>query len=51
MIQNDEKKMSPIVIDHWKRKFDKAIRVLLNGGVMASQLIEEIKIVDNEKNN
>ncbi len=46
-----EKKVSSVTVQHWKTKFDKAIRVLLNSGIKGEDLIEEIKKVVNEKNN
>jgi len=46
-----EKEISPMIVNHWKHKFDKAIRVLLKSGISAEKLIEEIKIVLNEKDN
>lgn len=46
-----EKEVSPMVVTHWKHKFDKAIRILIKSGISAEKLIEEIKIVANEKNN
>jgi len=45
------KEISPITVTHWKMKFDKAIRILLLSGITAEELIGEIKIVENEKNN
>lgn len=45
----EEKKISPIVKEHWKKKFEKSIYVLLQSGVKTETLIEEIKIIDNLK--
>jgi hypothetical protein len=51
---NECKKTSPIVLEHWKFKFDKSIRILLENGVSAEELIRKIKAVkecnDGEKN-
>jgi hypothetical protein len=49
MILKEEKKISPMIVSHWKNKFDKAIRVLLISGVKSDELIAEIKKVENEK--
>ena len=46
-----DKKITPLTITHWKNKFDKAIRILLQSGIKSEALIGEIKIVENEKNN
>jgi hypothetical protein len=45
------KNTSPMIVNHWKNKFDKAIRILLKSGVPAETLIAEIQIVNHEKNN
>lgn len=46
----DDLKVSQITVSHWKNKFDKAIRVLLQSGIKAEDLIKEIKIIDENKN-
>jgi hypothetical protein len=48
---NEEKKTSPIIVDHWKNKFEKAIRILLQNGINSNELIEKIKLAENEKDN
>lgn len=35
--------VTPIVTEHWKNKFDKAVRVLLKSGYNPDQLIEKLK--------
>jgi hypothetical protein len=45
------KNTSPMIVNHWKNKFDKAIRILLQSGIKAETLIKEIQIVDHEKDN
>jgi len=45
-----EKKVSPVTIRHWEKKFDKAIQILLKSGIKSEDLIEKIK-TENEKNN
>ena len=40
----------PMVINHWKIKFEKSIRVLLQSGIKSDELIEKIKTIENEKN-
>ena len=45
-----EKKVSPVTIEHWKKKFDKAIHILLKSGIKSEDLIEKIK-TENGKNN
>lgn len=48
MKQND--KTNPIVIEHWKNKFEKGVRVLLKSGHRVDELIESItKIQEEEK--
>jgi hypothetical protein len=42
-----EKKVSPITVKHWKKKFDTAIRILLKNGIKSEDLITYIKI-ENE---
>lgn len=48
-------KINPIVTEHWKYKFEKAINILLKSGRHPNELIEQIKIhaenLKNEKNN
>lgn len=41
----------PIVIRHWKNKFDKAIRILSSNGYGINDLIERIRevLMENEK--
>ena len=51
MEDDRERKISSTIVRHWKSKFDKSIHVLLESGVKGEELIEEIKIVENEKNN
>ena len=46
-----DRKIAPMIVNHWRNKFDKAIRVLLESGIKSDILIAEIKIVENEKNN
>jgi hypothetical protein len=46
-----ERQISSTTVRHWKNKFDKSIRILLESGIKSEELIEEIKIVENEKNN
>ena len=46
-----EKKVSLVTIKHWRKKFDRAIRILLESGIKSEDLISEIKIIENEKNN
>lgn len=51
----DDPKINPIVTEHWKYKFEKAISILLKSGIEPNELIEQIKIcaanIENEKNN
>ena len=52
MKQND--KTNPIVIEHWKNKFEKSIQILLKSGLSPEDLIEQIKrrtIYSEDKNN
>lgn len=43
--------VKPIVIKHWKNKFDKSIRILSSNGYGVNDLIERIKevVTENEK--
>ena len=45
-----EKNVSPVIVRHWQKKFDKAIQVLLKSGIKSEDLIDKIRI-ENEKNN
>lgn len=47
----EDKKIIPVVINHWKNKFERAIHILLDSGINPDELIEKIKIIENEKNN
>ena len=47
----EDKKLSPVVVKHWKKKFDKAICILMQSGIKPEELIEKIKTVENEENN
>jgi len=51
MEDKKERQISSTIVRHWKNKFDKSIRILLESGIKSEELIEEIKIVENEKNN
>jgi len=46
----EEKNVSPVIIEHWRKKFDRAIHILLKSGIKSEDLIEKIKI-ENEENN
>jgi len=46
-----EKKSSSVTIEHWQNKFNKAILILLKSGIKSDELIEKIKMIENEKNN
>ena len=48
MDKEGEKKISPVILKHWKKKFEKAIPILLKGGIKPEELIQ---IIQNEKNN
>lgn len=53
-IRKEESKMNSMVTDHWKNKFDRAIRILLKSGYKIDELIEKIRVIaleENEKNN
>lgn len=41
--------VTPIVTEHWKNKFDKAVRVLLKSGYKSEELIEKIKDITNSE--
>jgi hypothetical protein len=43
-------KASPITVEHWEGKFEKAIQILLKSGIKSEDLINKIKTED-EKNN
>lgn len=51
MDKEGEKKVSDVTIRHWKKKFDKAVSILLQNGIKSESLIDIIKIEENEKNN
>jgi hypothetical protein len=51
MEATEDKKIGLITINHWRSKFDKAVRILLLSGIKSEILIEEIIIVENEKKN
>jgi hypothetical protein len=44
-------KISIMTVNHWKNKFDRSIRILLESGITIEELIEEIKKIENEKIN
>jgi hypothetical protein len=44
-----EKKVSPITEEHWRRKFNRAIYILLDCGVKSHELIEMIKTIEHDK--
>jgi len=50
-----DNKINPIVTEHWKYKFEKAIAILIKSGKHPDELIEQIKThvanIENEKNN
>jgi len=46
----DGGKITPMVVEHWKNKFNKAVDILLQSGIKSDELIEKIKIIENEKN-
>jgi hypothetical protein len=50
MNSQEDKKISPMTIDHWTIKFEKAILILLKNGISSDVLIKKIKAVENEKN-
>jgi hypothetical protein len=54
-VKEDIKSVNPIVTEHWKYKFEKAITILLKSGHNPNELIEQIKKfssnIENEKNN
>lgn len=41
-----EKNVSPVIVEHWKKKFDKAIHILLKSGIKSEDLILKIKMED-----
>ncbi len=43
-------KSSPIVIKHWKNKFDKSVRILLGNGYNIDDLIKKINEIILENN-
>jgi hypothetical protein len=45
------KKVSETTIQHWKKKFNRSINILLQAGIESNDLIDEIKRIENEKNN
>ncbi len=53
MNQKEEKKISPIVIEHWKNKFERAVLILKKSGYQIDDLIIKIKeiISEDEKKN
>jgi hypothetical protein len=51
MEDKKQKQISSTIVRHWKNKFDRSIRILLESGVKSEELIEEIRIVEDEKNN
>jgi hypothetical protein len=53
-IIKEDIRITPMVIEHWKNKFDKSIRILLKSGCQVEELIEKLKKValsEYEKNN
>jgi len=51
MEEKKDRQISSTTVRHWKNKFDKSVRILLESGIKSEELIEEIKIVKDEKNN
>ena len=47
----DDIKISPIVLEHWKYKFERAIFILLKSGIKSEELIERIKNIENNEIN
>jgi len=46
-------KITPVVIDHWKYKFERSIKILLKSGYQVDDLIKELKEIassEYEKN-
>jgi hypothetical protein len=37
-------------INHWRNKFEKSIHILLENNIKSNELIEKIKIIEDEKN-
>jgi hypothetical protein len=53
-IVKEDIRITPMVIEHWRNKFDKAIRILLKSGCQTDDLIEKLKEValsEYEKDN
>jgi hypothetical protein len=51
MKPKDDKKIPPLVVEHWDRKFERAIFILLKSGIKAEELIERIKNIENNEIN
>lgn len=52
-IKKEEKKITPIIKNHWNNKFEKAVRILIKSGCQVNDLTEKIKeiVLEDEKNN
>jgi truncated hemoglobin YjbI len=54
-VSKEDTKINPIVTEHWKFKFEKAISILLKSGHHPDELIQQIRMyaekLQNEKNN
>lgn len=52
-VTKENSKVNPIVTEHWKYKFEKAISILLKSGHHPDELMEQIKThaekLQNEK--
>ena len=51
MESKKDAKISVMTVNHWKNKFDRSIHILLESGIDARELIEEIIKINNEKDN
>jgi uncharacterized protein (UPF0218 family) len=51
MESKKDAKISVMTVNHWRNKFDRSIRILLESGITSQELIEEIKKITDEKNN
>jgi len=53
-IVRENARITPMITEHWKNKFEKAIRILLKSGHRLEDLIQkinEIALIEHEKDN
>jgi hypothetical protein len=53
-IIKEDIRITPVVAEHWKNKFERSVRILIKSGYQIDELIyklKDISISEHEKNN